>query len=111
MYKTFKSKNNVDLTDTPPIYWEVLTEYVDGSGPLFYKVYVGTSFMDGHNCIFKDNILSISRIRYSADEPSIKFKVNSIEEAGEMVLKFAEGMGCIKDFKKTIYYYGTKNIY
>lgn len=103
-YKTFVSKNGLTMTDTNPVFWEILTKYVDGTGDLFYKIYVNTSFMDGHLCIFKNNILSINRVRYSADEPSIKFKVNSIEEAGELVLKFADGMGCLKDFKESIYF-------
>lgn len=102
-YKTFLSKNNLTMTDTKPVFWQVLTEYADGSGDLFYLIYVNTDFMDGHSCVYQNNLLSINRIRYSADEPSIKFKVDSIEEAGELVLKFARGMKCLDYFKETIY--------
>jgi hypothetical protein len=104
MYNTFISKNDIKLTATTPIYWEVLNENADGTGPLFYKVYVDCIFMDGYNCIFQNNIVSIYRVRYSADEPSIKFKVNSIEEAGELVLNFVTGMNYLDEFKQTIYF-------
>lgn len=94
----------MNLTNTTPVKWDILSEYTDGTGDTFYKLYVSTSFMDGHLCVFKDNLLTINRVHLSAEEPSLKFKVSSIEEAGELVLKFAEGMNCLEDFTKSIYY-------
>lgn len=102
--ETFQISNGMVLTDTPDVRWEVKPENRDGSGKPFYSVYVSTSFMDGHTVVYFNNTLSIFRSRYSADEPTIRFKVDDINEASKMVLLFVHGMKCFDDFKESVYY-------
>lgn len=106
--KTFKTRNGMTMSDTTPLFWEQQHTYADNTGPIFYSIYVSTAFMDGHLCVYDPDkqIVSISFARHSSDDPSMKFEVNSIEEAGELVIKFAKGMNCLRDLESSVY--GTK---
>lgn len=106
--KEFKTSNHLTMIKSKPYNWQKQTVNQDGTGGFFYSIYVG-GMAEGHICIYKDNekLLSIAYMAYSSDDPSLKFKVDSIEDAGEIVKKFAEGMKV--DMKDTIYDPNFKN--
>ena len=101
--KTFQSKNGLTMLDCKPLNFLRQSVYAGETGaPYFYSIYVG-GFADGHTCVYDDEkkTLIISYSAYSSDDPNLIFKVDSIEEASELVLKFSKGMNIKLD--DTIY--------
>jgi hypothetical protein len=81
-----KISNGLMILQSYPLNWIRESVYANSnSEPYYYYIYVG-NMSGGSSCIYKEeeNILSIS---------DLKFKVDSIEEAGEIVLKLAKGIG------------------
>lgn len=99
----YKTKNNLTMIKGGLLDWQRKNKY-HGSNEetYFYTIYVG-SMSGGHICNyeFETNLLSIAYSSYSSDDPSLRFKVSSIEEASDIVAKFAIGMNI--DLKDTIY--------
>lgn len=88
--------------------WQKQTINRDGTGGYFYNIYVG-GLAEGHICNYRDEekLLSIAYAAYSSDDPSLRFKVKDINEASEIVKKFADGMkvdmsGTIYEIKKVL---------
>jgi hypothetical protein len=76
--------NGLMMVQSYPFNW--IRESVNSnSEPYYYYIFLG-DMSGGPTCVYKEekNELSIS---------DLKFKVESIEEAGEIVLKLAKGMG------------------
>ena len=98
--RIYTEENGVVMVESVPLNWERSGVYTNTTEPFFYSIYVG-GFSGGHMCIYKEEEKEVS-ISYSyGDDPSIVFKVDSIEEAGELVEKFAKGMKV--NFEETIY--------
>lgn len=104
----FKTKNGINMISCLPLNWQVEKTYVstvpDELNPEFYLINVG-SIDEMWQCalIPKTMILSFCSAHYSKSEV-YRFKVSSLEEASELVLKFAEGMNRLDDLKDTIYW-------
>ena len=101
--KTYKTPNNLIMVKGGVLDWCRKSKYRDSTTePYFYTIYVG-SMSGGHICNYEDDtkILSIAYSLYSSDDPSLKFKVESIEEASKIVESFANGMNI--DLNETIY--------
>lgn len=91
----FTTANGLTMVRCKPLNFRRDSVYAGSTDPpYFYHIYVG-GIADGHQCTYDDGkkILSIAYTMYSSDDPVIKFKVFSIEEASKLVLKFANGMG------------------
>jgi hypothetical protein len=78
--------NGLMMVQSYPFNWIRESVYANSnSEPYYYYIFLG-DMSGGPTCVYKEekNELSIS---------DLKFKVESIEEAGEIVLKLAKGMG------------------
>lgn len=110
--KIFITPNNILMLECKPLNWRIEKKYAIecDPNPIFYVIDVGT-LSDLWQCtlIPETMILSFCSYHYSKEE-IYRFKVESIEEASEWVLKFAEGMGFVNDIniyeelKETIYW-------
>jgi hypothetical protein len=106
--ETFKSKNGINMIRCYPLNWQVGKKYaavMDGElNPIFYFINIGSiDDMWQATLIPESMILSFCSLHYSHHEV-YKFKVDSLEEASEMVLKFSKGMNRLDDIKETIYW-------
>mgnify|MGYP001462696872 CR=1 FL=1 len=89
-----KISNGLMILQSYPLNWIRESVYTNSnSEPYYYYIYVG-NMSGGFTCIYKEeeNELSIS---------DLKFKVDNIEEAGEIVLKLAKGLG--ENLEGTVY--------
>lgn len=106
--KRFRTKNGIDMIRCLPLNWQILKKYrihnPEEENPEFYIINVG-SLDEMWQCtlIPETMILSFCSLHYSKDEV-YRFKVETLEEASEMVLKFAKGMNRLNDIKDTIYW-------
>lgn len=82
--------NGVVMIESFPLNWERSGVYTDNIPPYFYSIYVG-QMSGGYMCIYKEEENELS-INCTSGEDPIVFKVDSIEDAGEIVNKFAKGM-------------------
>lgn len=101
--RIYISSNALTMVESQPLNWRRESVYANSNiEPYFYSIYVG-GIANGHICNFQEEtmVLTISNIAYSSDDPPLKFKVDSIEDAGNIVAKFAKGMQI--DFTNTIY--------
>lgn len=98
----FRSSNGITMLLCEPLNWRVEGIYHDGSGPENYIITLG-DMHQMHICTFdpEKNILSISSMMYSSDEPPLKFKVIDEVEASVIVERLAIGMGY--NTEETIY--------
>jgi len=81
-----KIGNGLMMVQSYPFNWIRESVHANSnSEPYYYYIYLG-DMSGGPTCVYKEeeNELSIS---------DLKFKVESIEEAGEIVLKLAKGLG------------------
>jgi hypothetical protein len=83
-----KIGNGLMMVQSYPFNWikdQFYQSLPAGSQESYYYIFLG-DMSGGPTCVYKEekNELSIS---------DLKFKVESIEEAGEIVLKLAKGMG------------------
>jgi hypothetical protein len=89
-----------------PLNWRIEKTYaIDcDPNPEFLLIHVG-SLSDMWQCtLFPEAmLLTICSCHYS-DYERYRFKVESIEEASELVLKFAKGMDQIDNLNETIYW-------
>ena len=78
-----KIGNGLMMVQSYPFNW--IKDQAVGISTPYYYIYLG-DMSGGPTCVYKDeeNELSIS---------DLKFKVENIEEAGEIVLKLSQGMG------------------
>ena len=86
--------NGLMILQSYPLNWVRESVYANSNTePYYYQIYLG-DMSGGHTCVYKeeDNELRIS---------DVKFKVDNIEEAGEIVLKVAKTMN--EDFDGTVY--------
>jgi hypothetical protein len=88
-----KVGNGLMILQSYPLNWIRECDALKGSLRYYYYIYLG-GMSGGPTCVYKEeeNELSIS---------DLKFKVESIEEAGELSLKLAKGMG--KSLEGTVY--------
>lgn len=93
--------NGIRLLKCKPLNWKIQHTYADGTGPIYYSIHVG-DMAEMWSCIYNpdDKILSIAKMAYSSDDV-LRFKVNEIERASEMVKSLGDGIG--HDFSNTIY--------
>jgi hypothetical protein len=97
----------MQMIECKPLNWQVQKKYARTVGhevnPEFYTIHVGSlSDMWQASLLPESMILSFTSMHYSNDEV-YRFKVESIKEASEMVLKFAKGMDQLENLKNTIY--------
>jgi hypothetical protein len=86
--------NGLMIVQSYPLNWVRESVYANSNTePYYYQIYIG-DMSGGHICVYKeeDSELSIS---------DVKFRVDSIEDAGEIVLKAAKAIG--KSFEGTVY--------
>lgn len=97
----YTSTNDLNMIVTPTLNWRIEKENRDGSGEEFYTVYVG-GMAEGWIWLLdpRNLMLSCSNLSYSSNE-TVRFKVDSIDQASIMVNAFAEGMGI--NMEGTIY--------
>ena len=88
-----KVGNGLMMLQSYPFNWIRECDALKGSLHYYYYIFLG-DMSGGPTCIYREeeNELSIS---------DLKFKVESIEEAGEIVLKLTQGMG--KDLEGTVH--------
>ena len=86
-----KIGNGLMMVQSYPFNW--IKDQPAGTSTPYYYIYLG-DMSGGPTCVYKEeeNELSIS---------DLKFKVESIEEAGEIVLKLTQGMG--KNLEGTVH--------
>ena len=86
-----KIGNGLMMVQSYPFNW--IKDQPAGTSTPYYYIYLG-DMSGGPTCVYKEeeNELSIS---------DLKFKVESIEEAGEIVLELTQGMG--KDLEGTVH--------
>jgi hypothetical protein len=102
----YKSTNGINMLKCFPLSWEICKTYAIECqpNPEFYIIVVGSiDDMWQATLIPETMILSFCSVHYSANEV-YRFKVESVEEASELVLKFAKGMNRIDDLINTIYW-------
>jgi hypothetical protein len=104
----YKSTNGIDMLKCFPLNWEICKTYtIVNTGelnPEFYVIRVGwLDDMWQASLIPETMVLSFCSLHYSANEV-YRFKVETMEEASELVLKFAKGMNRIDDLINTIYW-------
>jgi hypothetical protein len=103
--ETYRTKNNIEMVSCEPLNWQIIRPTFDADpyGPL-YVIYIGSlSDMWQASFSFENMTVSFTSMHYS-DHEVYRFKVDSIEEASELVLKFAKGMNRVEDLKETIYW-------
>jgi hypothetical protein len=86
--------NGLMMVQSYPFNWIRESVHANSnSEPYYYYIFLG-DMSGGPTCVYKEeeNELSIS---------DLKFKVESIEEAGELSLKLAKGLG--KSLEGTVY--------
>ena len=91
-----------------PLNWRIENKYNivnrNEDNPIFYCISVGSlDDMWLASLIPETMILSFTSYHYSNNEV-YRFKVDSIEDASEIVLKFAKGMDRLSDLHDTIYW-------
>lgn len=102
----FTTTNGVLMLRCHPLNWRIEKTYAIARdpNPEFFVINIGSlDEMWQATLIPETMILSFCSVAYSADEV-YRFQVDFIEEASEMVLKFAKGMGRLDDLKGTIYW-------
>lgn len=101
----FTTKNDILMLRCFPLNWEITQKYAYDyePNPELYVINVG-SLSDMWQCLLHPEtmIISFTSLHYSNDEV-YRFKVDTIEEASEMVLKFAKGMNILDSLDNTIY--------
>lgn len=102
----FTTSNDILMLRCIPLNWEIVQKYAleYEPNPELYVINVG-SLSDMWQCLFNPEtmIISFTSLHYS-NHGVYRFKVDTIEEASQMVLKFAEGMDQMENLKGTIYY-------
>jgi len=99
--KTFITTNGLTMVECEPLNFKRVSIYHGQEEPYGYIITVGT-MSQMYICSYDPDksILSIADIAYSSDW-SIKFKVNSFEEASKLVQQFADGIN--HDMSDTIF--------
>jgi len=89
-----KVGNGLMMLQSYPFNWIRESVYTGSFGPPFYYYIFLGDMSGGPTCVYKEeeNELAIS---------DLKFKVESIEEAGKIVLKLTQGMG--KNLEGTVH--------
>lgn len=104
--KRYKLGNGLQMVECHPLNWRVEKKYAIECkpNPEFYVIDVG-GISDMWQALFDPEKMkvSFSSMAYSADEV-YRFSVESLEEASEMVLKFAKGMDQIDNLRGTVYW-------
>jgi hypothetical protein len=98
--------NGLNMIKCYPLNWQVENVYAAKVkyNPEYYSIAIGSIDQMWKAIIFPETmILSFSSVSYSHDEV-YRFKVETLEEASELVLKFAKGMGRLDDLVDTIYW-------
>jgi len=97
----YKTRNGLTMVESEPFNWQ---KEISGDNKIIYSIYVG-SFSDGHMCSYfpddNNGLLVISNISLDSGDPSLRFRVDTIEEAGNIVYMFSKGMNV--DMLDTIY--------
>jgi hypothetical protein len=106
----YKSVNNLEMLKCDPLNWRVEKTYATVNpgeeNPEFYIISVGSiSQMWNAILIPETMILSFYEMSYSGNGV-YRFRVENIEEASELVLKFAKGMNQYENLEGTIYWNG-----
>jgi hypothetical protein len=105
----YTTKNGILMLKCYPLNWRVEKKYYDGTmeiNPDFYVIAIGGLSDMWQAGLDPDTmVLSFASIHYSSNEV-YRFKVDSIEEASEMALKFAKGMRILESLDGTIYWNG-----
>ncbi len=103
---TFLTGNGIKMLRCYPLNWRIGKTYVIDTdpNPIFYVIDIGSiSDMWQATLIPETMIVSFTSLHYSLDEV-YRFKVDSIEEGSNLVLKFAMGMNQLEHLKGTIYW-------
>lgn len=99
--------NGIRILRCYPLNWEIHERYAVKTKPnpeFFYTISVGSiGDIWQASLIPETMILSFTSLHYSKSEV-YRFKVDTFEEASEMVLKFAKGMQQIENLEHTIYW-------
>ncbi len=102
----YQTDNGLIMVRCFPLNWQVQKTYAidTDSNPEFYTIHVG-SISDMWQASFLPDkmIVTFTSMHYSNHEV-YKFKVDSIREASELVLKFAKGMNQLDNLLHTIYW-------
>jgi hypothetical protein len=103
--KRYRSSNGIEMLECLPLNWQIIKTYAIecDPNPECYIIHIG-GLGDMWQALLDPEkmIVSFCSLAYSADEV-YRFKVESLEEASEMVLKFAKGMNQEESLKETIY--------
>lgn len=101
----FITRNGIKMLKCKPLNWEVIKTYaIDcDPNPENYVINIGSMSDMWQALLMLDTmVLSFCSLHYSKDEV-YRFTVKSVEEASELVLKFAKGMGIEDSLDGTIY--------
>lgn len=105
MSTRYKTRNGISMQRCSPLNWEVIKTYAieRDPNPECYVINIG-GLSDMWQALFNPEkmIVSFCSLHYSLGEV-YRFKVESIEEASEMALKFAKGMEKLESLEGTIY--------
>lgn len=95
--REYTTSNGIRMVKCEPLNWRF------EDNPNIFIIHVG-SLDDMWQATYResDQILSITSLHYSNDEV-FKFKMGSLEDASQLVKKFAMGMGRWEDMKDTIF--------
>lgn len=96
----YKEVNGILMIKSTPLCWQTAPKYADGTGPLYYSIYAG-DFGGGWMCIYKEKEKELSMGKVMTEDSVLRFKVESLQSAGEIVLKLFKGMNIT--YKDTIY--------
>jgi len=102
----FKTSNGIEMLRCNLLNWAISNKYVEGYkgvNPEVYYINIG-SIDEMWSCmVYLDtNILSIANVSYSSEEV-FRFKIDDLEQATDIVYRFAEGMNKLDSLKDTIY--------
>jgi hypothetical protein len=102
----YKTSNNLRMLKCFPLNWRISKKYAieKENNPDFYIIDVGSMSTEMWQAILVPETMTLSFTCVSNSCDSFRFKVNSIEEASEIVLKFVKGMNQLKHLKETIYW-------
>lgn len=103
--EVFKTTNGLTMVKSKLFNWVRDHENYNKSSPYFYNIHLG-GFSGGHNCNYSDEnkTLTITCTTFEdSNDPSLVFKVNSIEDADVFVDAFIKGMGMYYSVNGTIY--------
>lgn len=102
----FTTSNRIPMISCEPLSWQVQKTYHGDHikpNPEFYSIGIG-DMAEMWLATFLPETMELNFSNYSEDSHDIvRFKMDSLEQASDMVLRFAKGMGMEDNLKETIY--------